>query len=248
MDRNGQNRAVIDAIYAQYARANAEIGALPDTSEPDAYEDNVASILARYGVRHGDAIVDLACGDGRKLASLGRTGFTALTGVDKHVEAATNGIVHIRQDISDFLDADAAPVKCIILYDILEHLELSEIVALLGKAARRLAGDGIVIVRTPNGASPLSGLYYYGDVTHRTLLNEDSLRQIALVTGLTVDRVLPEGVAGARYSAPKRIAARIGNRILRAGLAVASLLAFRRRCVLTPNFTAVLKRRPGGLV
>ena len=233
---------VIDQIYRQYALWYEKHGLIDDRSKPDAYDDTLYTLLRRFEIKPGDAIVDLACGDGRKLASLRKDGYERLNGCDKHVDASSSGISHTKQDILDFLQSSEMPINCIILYDIIEHFDLGLIVEVLKASTRRLAEGGIIILRTPNGASPLCGLYYAGDVTHETLLNEYSISQLAFLSGLRLDQVMSEGVEGRRYSRPKRLAARFGNRVLRILLAALSLLAFRGRHPLTPNLVAVLIR------
>jgi len=64
---------------------------------------------------------------------------------------------------------DSIPNKTfdlIVCFDVLEHIEPKEVVNFLKKIKDLLNLDGSLIVRTPNGASPLGLANQYGDVTH----------------------------------------------------------------------------------
>jgi hypothetical protein len=48
---------------------------------------------------------------------------------------------------------------------------------------------GKIVIRVPNGSSPWGMSYQYGDLTHKTAFNPESLRQLATACDLQIDRV-----------------------------------------------------------
>ena len=72
----------------------------------------------------------------------------------------------------------------IVLFDVLEHLSLSEIVASFKIFSHLLTPSGKVLARFPNGGSPFGRLHQYGDATHQTVLTGSLIHQIALTAGM----------------------------------------------------------------
>ncbi|MDB3892696.1 class I SAM-dependent methyltransferase [Candidatus Thioglobus sp.] len=54
----------------------------------------------------------------------------------------------------------------IVCFDVLEHINQGEVVDFFQKIKNILNANGSLIIRTPNGASPLGLANQYGDVTH----------------------------------------------------------------------------------
>ena len=52
-----------------------------------------------------------------------------------------------------------------------------------------LCEDGKVIIKVPNASSPWGINHQFGDLTHKTAYNGESLRQLAVACELTVDSV-----------------------------------------------------------
>lgn len=81
----------------------------------------------------------------------------------------------------------------IFMFDVLEHIPQDDIVTFLKKCLNRLNDDGVMIIRTPNGSSPLGLANQYGDVTHCTVVTSPkmhywmkSLGSIVVYTGRDV--------------------------------------------------------------
>jgi len=60
----------------------------------------------------------------------------------------------------------------IVVFDVLEHLTLEEILIFLDRAKQLLVTGGVIIARVPNCASPYGLAYQNGDFTHLTQFSE----------------------------------------------------------------------------
>ena len=58
----------------------------------------------------------------------------------------------------------------VVCFDVLEHIESKEVVNFLKKIKSLLNINGSLIVRTPNGSSPLSLNNQHGDITHVSII------------------------------------------------------------------------------
>lgn len=61
------------------------------------------------------------------------------------------------------------------LFDVLEHIPQAEIELFLTNIATHLSPNGRILIRTPNGSSPLGLANQYGDVTHQTVITTSKL-------------------------------------------------------------------------
>lgn len=95
-------------------------------------------------------------------------------------------------DASDVLRANESKVDVIILYDVLEHIDLSGLKEFSFLLCRALKRGGKVIIRTPNMALPLSSFSRYIDVTHNIGFTEFSLVQLLKGGGFSEVRVVEQ--------------------------------------------------------
>lgn len=134
-------------------------------------------------------------------------------------------------------------IDLIVALDVLEHMELREIRAVLQNASACLRIGGLFLGRMPSGDSPFSGAIWTGDPTHCTLLGSSSIRSLASEAGLLVSRIGPPALPiiglGARY-AFRRMAVRVAQRMTH-GL-ISRVLIGRRDAVVTPNMVFVLRK------
>lgn len=72
------------------------------------------------------------------------------------------------------------------MFDVLEHIEVEQVVSFMRGLAGRLAPDGAILLRVPNGDSPFGGRHQHGDLTHVTAYGEFKLKQLAQLAGLKV--------------------------------------------------------------
>jgi len=76
------------------------------------------------------------------------------------------------------LNLPKAP-RCIVAFDVIEHLALAQLAELLKSVSKVLAVDGLFVVRLPSGDSPFARYIQHGDITHRMTLGSSAIRQLA---------------------------------------------------------------------
>jgi 2-polyprenyl-3-methyl-5-hydroxy-6-metoxy-1,4-benzoquinol methylase len=77
----------------------------------------------------------------------------------------------------------------IVLFDVLEHIQEDKIPRFFNEISRLLANCGAVVIRTPNGSSPLGLANQHGDLTHITVVTAPKLSYWAGNAGLEIGYV-----------------------------------------------------------
>jgi len=72
----------------------------------------------------------------------------------------------------------------IVMFDVLEHIDSDLIVDEFTKLKAMLTKNGKILIRTPNGASPLGLANQHGDLTHITIVTESKIAFWAEKSGL----------------------------------------------------------------
>ena len=154
----------------------------------------------------GMSCLEIGSGTGAFLAYLARKGLSNFHGID-HDPALTN--VQIKEVSSHFECVDVwqylgnlseTSFDRVVLLDVLEHFTPDEGYRLISMITSALSAQGRIIIRVPNASSPWGINYQFGDLTHKTAYNADSLRQLAISCGLGVDRVYDQ-----RCGSPRRM-------------------------------------------
>lgn len=133
------------------------------------YERLLGSVLP---LDKDSPIYDAGCGPGGALSILRTLGYRNLKGSDLSASA----IAIARElgfdatqanSIEDLASHPDGSFSRIIAIDVIEHLEKSELVRFFQIARSKLhSPDGMLILRGPNGDSPIVGRNLYNDVTH----------------------------------------------------------------------------------
>ena len=71
-------------------------------------------------------------------------------------------------------------------FDVIEHIEQAELVAVFAQIRRLLKTGGFFIARFPNGDSPFGRVNQHGDMTHVTTLGRGKIFHMAAMTGFSV--------------------------------------------------------------
>ena len=117
------------------------------------------------------AAVDLGCGRGEWLEILKQNGFTA-RGCDVSEEmlkeCEKNALEAKKQGAIEFLsELEDSSLALVSAFQLVEHLEFSELCELIKQARRVLKDGGILILETPNPENlRVATLTFYLDVTH----------------------------------------------------------------------------------
>jgi SAM-dependent methyltransferase len=134
-------------------------------------------------------IVDLGAGGGGLLLVARDLGYTNLQGVDRsgsqvHRSLATGQPLVVQGDALEFLRRlPTASKDVVVLFDVIEHLTLDELLLLLDEIHRILRSGGNLLLHTVNAGSPFFGRIRYGDLTHESAFTASSLRQTLSVVG-----------------------------------------------------------------
>ena len=119
----------------------------------------------------GAFVYEVACGAGICLKWLSTRGYTNSAGSDlsdvQIALAQANGMnVSLQDALGDLKGRPNGSIDCLIALDFYEHLPKEVLLDFLKDAHRVLAPGGKLILRGPNGDSPLLGRALYNDITH----------------------------------------------------------------------------------
>lgn len=132
----------------------------------------------------------------------------------------------------------------IVMFDVLEHIEKSEIQEILDSASRCLSVEGRIIIRVPSGDSPFAGHLMHGDITHMTHFGSYAFYQLATLARLEVVSVhnaaFPIFGIG-RVAAIRRLAIVLARKVIEA--IIRSIYYANEAVVLAPTLVAVLRLR-----
>ncbi len=149
--------------------------------------------------------LEIGSGTGVFLAYLARKGLANFRGMDHDpalLAVQPSDVVDRFEcaDVWSYLESlQDTTFDRIVLLDVLEHFSPDEGFRLLSLINRALSGQGKIIVKVPNVASPWGQHYQFGDLTHKTAYTGDSLRQLATACGLRVERIYDQ-----RRGSPRR--------------------------------------------
>jgi 2-polyprenyl-3-methyl-5-hydroxy-6-metoxy-1,4-benzoquinol methylase len=129
-------------------------------------------------------ILEIGCGHGALIHVARQCGYKNISGIDSSPEqvaiASRLGIGGVSHgDLFGVLrSARDDTIDVVVAFDVFEHLNLAEVLALADEMYRVLRPRGRVIIHTVNGGSPFFGSVLYGDATHEMAFTEESIRQI----------------------------------------------------------------------
>ncbi len=150
--------------------------------------------------------LEIGSGEGAFLLYLAAKGVTDFYGIDHDpalgaVQPPEVAAHFVCADVWQYLDTCAENAfDRVVLLDVLEHFSPEEGFALLSKIKGVLASGGKIIVKVPNASSPWGLGYQFGDLTHKTAYNGESLRQLATACGLRLEALYDQ-----RRGSPRRL-------------------------------------------
>jgi 2-polyprenyl-3-methyl-5-hydroxy-6-metoxy-1,4-benzoquinol methylase len=148
-------------------------------------------------VSRSSPILEIGCGGGFLLEWLCENGFTNVEGVDVSDEqvniAVARGLSVRRDDAFAALQNRQQAFGAVIAIDVVEHFTKDENLQLFQAVSRSLVPGGAFIIQTPNGDALLPGPVIYGDLTHMTIFNSNSLTQLLKVCGFDADEFKEAG-------------------------------------------------------
>jgi SAM-dependent methyltransferase len=128
-------------------------------------------VLPWLPAEKSSGIAELACGHGSFLYWLKQHQYSEITGVDSSPEqiqfARQTGVSVFEMDGNIWLASQPnESQEVIVAIDLIEHISKDEFMDLLKGSYRLLRHGGRLILRYPNGDSPLVGRNLFNDITH----------------------------------------------------------------------------------
>lgn len=148
-------------------------------------------------------IVELACGHGSFLWWLRQCGFTRALGADSSPEqlafARQTGVEVVQADAIAWLkEQPKSSQRAIVGIDFIEHISKDDLMALLQQSVRVLEPGGRLVMRFPNGDSPLVGMNLFNDITHVWTYTPNCLESLARMHGFTRTEFVDESTVAIR--------------------------------------------------
>ncbi len=178
-----------EILYANY---HSSFNSVTNTSDDKIikslyahYDYKILSTLNRYNKTSN--ILELGCGPGYLLQYLSAKGFNNTFGIDISPEqieiAKSKGCNVMLTDALEFLKENENKYDVIFAFDFIEHFTKDELIEMSNLIHKSLNYGGVFIIRTPNGQGIFSGTIIYGDLTHQTIFNPNSLIQLLTQAG-----------------------------------------------------------------
>jgi SAM-dependent methyltransferase len=160
-------------------------------------------VLPRLPQNRDSRIAELASGHGSFLWWLKSEGFSQIIGVDnssQQVALAREVDCPVEEaDVVGWLEQQPAQsVDALVGIDLVEHLTKDDFMTLLKYSNRALAPSGVLILRYPNGDSPLVGLNLFNDVTHVWTYTTNCVQTLAAMHGFSTVTFVDESDAAVR--------------------------------------------------
>jgi len=143
-------------------------------------------------------VLEIGCGSGLFLRYLLHQGFCFVTGVDydENLKGALKDLEEAGYTI-ELTDAEAYVDKNlnslffdrIILFDVLEHIELNDCVKLLRKLHGMLNEGGKILIRVPNTTSPWGLRMQFNTFDHIALFSPGRLHELAKMTSYKISAI-----------------------------------------------------------
>jgi SAM-dependent methyltransferase len=147
------------------------------------------SLLMRYLPQDRTcAIYEVACGPGIALLWLKSHNYSNVRGTDiseAYVKTARDlGLnASVADSVRDLENSTPGSLDVILAIDFIEHLPKDIFLAFLYRARSALKTGGVLILRAPNGDSPLVGRNLFNDITHHWAYTTVALQAIAKIVG-----------------------------------------------------------------
>jgi len=150
-------------------------------------------------------VTELACGHGSFLVWLKGHDFREITGVDSSPEqiclARQTGATVCEMEGNAWLAGQATESHgAVVAIDLIEHISKDQFMEFLRETHRILAQGGRLILRYPNGDSPLVGRNLFNDITHVWTYTTNCLETLGRMHGFRNFGFIDESSAAIRDS------------------------------------------------
>jgi cyclopropane fatty-acyl-phospholipid synthase-like methyltransferase len=160
-------------------------------------------VLPWLPVEKSSRIAEIACGHGSFLWWLKQRQYLNVAGIDSSPEqialARQTGATVQEMDVAKWLVNQAeASIQAVVGIDLIEHISKDEFMDLLRACHHVLGTHGRLILRYPNGDSPLVGRNLFNDITHVWTYTTNCLQSLAGMHGFSGVRFVDESEAAIR--------------------------------------------------
>jgi len=145
-------------------------------------------ILDWLPLKKDAAIYEVACGPGIFLHWLRSRGYTNIRGSDSskaQIDLAEAGGLpaKLADSLLELRALEADSLDCIVGFDFYEHLPKEIMLDFISDTHRLLRPGGRLILRGPNGDSPLVGRSLFNDITHHWAMTSTAFRAVLQMVG-----------------------------------------------------------------
>ena len=176
-------------LYQAYLSTGQASGNLGTAASFDVRQYPHLVSLAREHLRIAKSarIADLGCGHGALVFCLRTLGFSDVTGIDvSHEQIELGRRLGVDQiscdDIFHYLKDQHATLDAVLLLDVLEHFDKSEVLGALDLIHQALKPGGKLILHLPNAEGIFGMRIRYGDFTHESCFTERSITQVLMAS------------------------------------------------------------------
>jgi SAM-dependent methyltransferase len=191
-------------IYEHYASCFQDAGAHFDTAAAERWGRAYDSYLRGWLPPPGTAILDLACGGGNLLYFFKSRGHRRLAGVDispEQIALARQVVPEVEEgNLFVYLETSPADFDLITALDIIEHLHKDEVLRFLDGCYAALRPGGRLILQMPNADTPWGTHLRYGDFTHETCFQPNSISRLLRMCGFSQIETREQGPLPWGYS------------------------------------------------
>lgn len=139
------------------------------------------NVLAKSADGNSREVIDLGCGSGVIVKAVSEM-FPEYdcVGVDLiQTNTSRGNLTFLKEDIRNFVKVkDFSRCSLVIMNDVLEHFEYSEIISVLSVLIEKMPAGSYLCFQFPNMSSPFGLRNYFGDCTHKTPLTDKTIREL----------------------------------------------------------------------
>lgn len=145
------------------------------------------------------SVLEIGCGSGNFLRYLRHKNYKSFVGVDMDDQLAdalsdlSDAEIYL-DDVSETLETHLSgrTFDRIVLFDVLEHIDLPMLRELMKTLHSHIAPGGKVLIRVPNVESPWGLKMQFGTFDHVTPLGPGRLAELAIMTDWHCERCFPQ--------------------------------------------------------
>lgn len=158
------------------------------------------------------SVLEIGCGAGLFLRYLRHKGFENVAAVDydenlKEVLADLAGYDLHFGDASEFVESlvNKKTFDRIVLFDVIEHMPIDDIVAMMRRLGAVLAPGGKILIRVPNVSSPWGLKVFFGSFDHVTPFSPGRIHELSHITGFQCTTIVGQTTGKRRRKILQRV-------------------------------------------